>query len=107
MDKMRRYAVKRSLSLNTAVSTTPEIDYEHFSGGTIYIPDGSSITTLTWHVAPEKGGTYLAAQDSSGDAVTQTVAADEAHPIPEALFGARAIKAVVNAAGDVEVSLKG
>lgn len=104
---IRRESSKNSFSLNTAVGTTQEIPYLYYAGGMIFVPTGSSITSLTWHVAPEAGGTYLPAQDSDGAAVTQTVAAAKAYPIPEALFGAPYIKAVVDAAGSVTISFKG
>lgn len=95
-----------SVQLTNAIGTTEEIGYELYGGGTVHVPNGSSVTSLTWWSASERGGTYEAAYDKDGNAVTQTVAADQAHPIPIALFGAAAIKAVANASGSVEVSLK-
>lgn len=103
LDRITR---RQSVSLNTAIGTTEEIQYESYGGGTVHVPAGSSVTTLTWWSAPKPGDTYEPAYDKDGAAVTQTVAADQAHPIPLALFGAGAIKAVSNAAGDVQVSRK-
>lgn len=116
----RRVDCILGLSLNTAIGTTPEIPFEAFSGGTIHIPTGSSITTLTWYTAPFQTGrpqnapglsasqtqTFQPAKDSSGTAVTQTVTAANSFPIPTALFGAGSLKCVVNAAGTVDICLK-
>lgn len=91
---------------NSALASSTEIDITSYSSGSVFVPSGSSLTTLTWYAAEKCGGTYHAAYDSAGSAVTQTVAADRAYPIPAALFGASAIKAIGNAAGTVIVSLK-
>jgi hypothetical protein len=96
----------RTLSLTTSLATTPVIGYENWAGGSIVIPNGSSITTLTWYGAPTADGTFVAAQDSTGAAVTQTVAAAKAYPIPDALFGYAALKVVADAAGTVIACLK-
>ena len=94
-----------SVAVGTSVANSDEISYGEFSCGEVHIPAGSSITTLTWHVAQEAGGTYLPAQDATG-AVAQTVAHTKSFPIPEALKGARFLKAVGNAAGEIGVCLK-
>jgi len=94
-----------TVAVGTAVANSGEIGYGEFSAGEVFIPDGSSITTLTWHVAQTAGGTYLAAYNASG-AIAQTVAANRAYPIPTDLAGARFLKATGNAAGTIGVSLK-
>lgn len=101
-----RITKRMTVSVTTDIATTEEIPYGIYGGGSIHIPDGSSITSITWSSAPEKGDTYEAAYDKDGLAVTQTVAANGAYPIPLALFGAGAIKAVGNAAGTIYVSRK-
>ena len=93
------------LVLTASAGTTPEIDYRDVQGGFLYVPDGSSVTTLTWHAAPALGKTYEPAYDESG-ALTTTVAANRAIRIPLALAHAGAIKAVSNAAGTIQISLK-
>ncbi len=104
IDRLSRAVL--TVSLNTAEGTTEEIPYEAYAGGMVFIPSGSSITTLTWWAAPKRGGTFLAAKDEDAAAVTQTVAASDAIEIPKALYGAGAIKAVTNASGNVEISFK-
>lgn len=104
----------QSLALKTD-STSPPIDFEDFSGGQIHIPSGSSITTLTWFTAPAavdavsaetKPGTFVAAQDSAGAAVTQTVSAAKSYPLPTVLFGAAYLQCRVNTNGSVDLTLK-
>lgn len=94
-------------TLDSVVGDTPEIDWQGVKSATIYIPTGSTITTLTYHAAPKKGGTYLPLQTSAGVAVTQTVAADKAYDMPASLAGCGAIKIVSNANGAVSISMKG
>jgi hypothetical protein len=96
-----------NVALTNSATTTEEIRLGNYSGGFVFIPAGSSVTTLTWWVAEKAGGTYFAAYDEDNAAITQTVAASRATAIPAALFGAIAIKAVSNAAGTMAVSLKG
>jgi hypothetical protein len=111
---MSHFSTKQVVGINTAIGTTEEISYGEFDCGTIHVPNGSTITTLTWWSSPELGGTYEAALKAVDVALSpitylatvQTVAADGAYPIPESLKGSVGIKAVANAAGDVEVSLK-
>jgi hypothetical protein len=85
-----------------------EILYSEYTSGQVHLVNGSLITELTWYSAPEAGGTYEPAYDYDGNAITQTVAANQAHPIPLALIGCIAIKAVTSAgtAGTIDVSLK-
>lgn len=111
------YAYTASYALNTAEGTTPEIDYSGVESAMIFIPAGSSITSIAFYAAPKIGGTYLPVYQfdyllATGTgtytegAVTigGTVTAGRAYPVPACLRGAGAIKAVVNAAGSVNIS---
>lgn len=100
------YQVHAEYSLNTAESTTPEILYGDFEYGIIFIPSGSPITSLTFYAAPESGGDFLPLYDVTNAAVTMTVAAGRAYPIPAECIAAKAIKIVSDAAGDVEMSFR-
>lgn len=105
---MARHSYSNTYALDTTVGATAKIDISEFASGEIFIPTGSAITSLTWWAADDMdAGTYLPAQDAAAAAVTQTVAATKAYPIPAILFGARALKCVVNAAGSVIINLKG
>ena len=95
-----------SVVVATTVGSSDAIAVGDFETGMVYIPAGSSLTTLTWHASTEINGTYLAAEDATSTAITQTVAAGQAHPIPAALSGARFLKITGNAAGVVGVTLK-
>lgn len=95
------------LTLGTAVATTPEIDMRQSAGGTIQIPVGSSITSLTYYAAAEPGAVYSALYTDAVAAVTQTVAADRVVDMPAAVAAVGALKIVVNVAGAVKVTLKG
>lgn len=92
---------------DSSIADSQEIPFGPYSSGIVYIPSGSSLTSLTWYVAEKAGGTYLAAHDEDGTPVTQTVAASEAHAIPSALFPARGLKALGDATGSFAISLKG
>lgn len=104
MSSAIRACVGDSVALLTT-SSSPRIDISKYAWGEIYIPNGSAITTLTYYTA-YPNGTYFAAYDSAGAAVTQTVAADRSYPIPAAMFGASLIQIRANAAGTVHITLK-
>lgn len=100
----KRFSEFRSVTLATD-ATSPEIDISDYATGEIAIPNGSTITTLTYyHAMPS--GTYFASQDASGSAVTQTVAADKCYPIPSTVMGGARIQIRANAAGAVKINLK-
>ncbi len=101
-----RRTVGETVALTDSAATTPAIDIDKYASGEVYIPTGSPITTLTFHVTNISSGTYLPAYDAAGNAVTQTVQAARAYPIPSTVFGASSMKIVVNAAGSIRYSLK-
>lgn len=104
------------LTLTNSETTTPDLNKTGYAFGEIYIPSGSSITTLTYYSTPrpetEPGppaysDEWMPCQDSSGVAVTQTVAASKCYPLPVAIAGAGMIRIKANAAGVVYVTLTG
>lgn len=101
---MRRYTTEETVALQTD-ATSPEIDISHAASGEISIPHSATYVTLTYYIAAPSGTLY-AAQDTSGSAVTQTVAADKSYPMPSVLFGAGKIQIRANAAGNIIVNLK-
>lgn len=105
---MNRLAVRLpSVAVATDEADSDEILFEEFAGGFVYVPAGSSLTTLTWYTAPNSGGTYLAANTEDPAAVAQTVAAGNAYAMPSALYGAFCLKIKGNVAGTVDLVLKG
>lgn len=100
-----------SLHVNTALADTTALSMAGYAGGRVYIPAGSSVTSLTFYDAPYAEGTFVASYD---DTTTTPVAialtglsAEKSYPIPAKMFGAGAIKMVSNADGVVDVCLKG
>lgn len=105
MGSISRYTERlAAVTIGTSIGTTTEINCESFTAGMIFVPAGSSITTLTFFVAPVKAGNYHALYDHNTVAVVLTVAAGRAYPFPVATFGARALKLVGNVAGTVDIT---
>lgn len=115
--EINRESFDVKVTLTASATTTPAIPFQKAIAGTIHIPTGSSITSLTWHTGytappvastPEAATVFVAAYDSAATpaAVTQTVAAARSYPIPTALAGARWLKCVANAGGDVYITWK-
>lgn len=113
--EIARETFDTAVVLTTSSSTTPTISFQRSVAGMVHIPSGSSITTLTWYsgytapatsAAAESATVFVAAQDSSGTAVTQTVAAAKSYPIPIALAGSRYLRVTGDAAGTVYITWK-
>lgn len=104
----RMFRPREDVAIETG-ATTAAIDMRDSAGGTIDIPTtaGASITTLTYWQSHKKDGTFTPLYDKNGNAVAQTVAHTQSHPIHEAAFGCGFIKLYGNAAGVINVSLKG
>ncbi|HEV3417598.1 MAG TPA: hypothetical protein VG056_12315 [Pirellulales bacterium] len=103
----RHHSQLAGIALTNSVATTAEIDLTAVASGCVLVPAGSTLTTLTYYGARQPGSTYVAIQDSSGNPVTQTVAAGKGYPLPAACADYGALKLVANTAGAVDVSLKG
>ena len=117
MSDITRFTWDTAVALTTSSATTPTISYEKANSGTIHIPTGSTITTLTWYsgytapatsTAAESATVFVAAYDSAGTpaAVTQTVSAAKSYPIPAALAGCRFLRVTGDAAGTVYFTWK-
>lgn len=107
---MTRFTTRvMSLDVATSAGSCDVLPFGGYASGRIYVPAGSSLTTLTFYDAPYAEGTFVASYDDAGTpaAITLTVSAGKSYPIPAKLYGAGAIKIVGNAAGTVDVSLKG
>lgn len=95
----------QTVTVDTVLADSEEVDMAGVTGGFIYVPAGSSITTLTFYAAKELGGTYLAAYNTTG-AVTLTVAASRSIAIPSDMLGCAAMKMTGNADGTVDVTFQ-
>ena len=91
-----------SASCNTAATTTARMDITGYAIGGVRVPNGSSITSITWYAAANTSDTAVALKDEDGVAVTQTVAADEYHALPSALAGCKLVLPVTDAAGTLQ-----
>lgn len=105
-----KYSVSiETVDVATSVPGSDAIHYGDFESGMVHIPDGSSLTSLTWYVSSSENGTYLPAVNTieMGSGPTSHVVSDgNAYPIPNNLRGARFLKIVGDAAGVVGVTLK-
>lgn len=104
------------LAVNTALNTTKSFLFDAYSGGMIFVPVGSTITTLTFYcsqaydsipfTALPLQGPSLDYAIAAGSPMVITVAAGKAYPIPQACFGAGTIAIVGNHAGNIDLLLK-
>lgn len=91
-----------TVTVDQTLADSSSIDYRRHGSGTFTVPNGSTITTLTWYSSHEDvDASFMAAYTEANAAVTQTVAADRRYPIPAALAGAYYIRATGNADGTI------
>jgi len=99
----------RATHLNVSVTddeaTTGRITFAGYAGGHVAVPDGSSISELTYWGATSPSGTLRPLFDKDGAAVVQTVTVPGQIQMPDAIFGAFEIALVGDAPGSVEVHL--
>lgn len=97
------------VSVTDSIATCDEIPFGNYSSGIVMVPTtaGASVTSLTYYVCEKSGGTFLPLSDQDGVAVTQTVSHTKAYEMPSALFGARFVKILANAAGTLILTVKG
>lgn len=94
---------------DTSVADSTEIDISEFAGGGFVMPDTTSATAIAFHVSTRIGGEYEPLYDRDNAAVSQTVAASRAYPLPDELYGFGAFKMVASGGdeADIRLSLKG
>jgi hypothetical protein len=100
---MSYYANSLTVAITDSAATTDEVEYGELYYAMVFVPSGSSITSLTFSASHERGGTYCAAYSGS-TAVSLTVAAGRCYVLPATLAGARFIKMVGNTSGTVYLS---
>ena len=79
MDEIERHVVTLTKALNTATGTTTYISMGGFAHGSVIVPTGLSMVTLTFYAAE----------------------------LPNGLFGVRHMKITADVAGTVYIILKG
>lgn len=91
------------------------IGFKDHAGGGIIMPATWTAASLGFQVSAAPGGTFVALYDAAGDLVELTVAASQAFPLPDELFGFAYFKLWSQTAGvdvnqaadrEIRVSLK-
>lgn len=111
---MNRYSLKqKNVTVNhVAIADSAEVVMSELAHGRIFVPSGSSITSLTFYEAlpntPDQAEEtdWYACHDENYDALVKTVAAGKSYPIPWALSGSSRFKMLGDAAGVVHVLIK-
>lgn len=85
-----------SVSLTASASTTGRIDMQRYAGGGVIVTALATGVTINWRVAMSLTGTSYVLK-SSNTAVTDTIALNDALPIPDAAFGFPYVVPVLNA----------
>jgi hypothetical protein len=93
--KLNRKSHYQEATIAVGGTASSVVTLDGFAMGMIHMPSTLEGTALTFTVAPTYGGTYVAPEDSSGNAIAVTVEASKAYAIPEALFGAPFLKLVM------------
>ena len=111
----RRSTLYEDAVAATSAASSTEVEYHNFAGGHFRLNSGS-LATMSFYAAEKSAGdiegtgvagTYSEVYDVDNNAVTVTVTSDKWHPIPDDLFGLPWIKFVGDAAGVIDVTLKG
>ena len=75
-----------SVTVAAAAADSDVIDNREFASGSIEVPAGSSLTTITFYAALSEGGTMYAVYDADHVAVTLTVAASQVCVLPDEIY---------------------
>ena len=87
-----------NVNITTSIGTTAAIDMRGSAALAIHIPSGSSCTTLSFYGRVSGSADYVPIRDTTGTAVTQTVAADSVCVIKDEVYPFAYVKFVGNAA---------
>lgn len=102
----RNNLVLAGVHVDSVAADAQAVGFTEWAGGMVFVPAGSSITSIAWYAAESPSGTFTPVYDA-GAALTTAVAGGQCAAIPTALFGAGAFKMVGDADGTVSVLLKG
>lgn len=105
--QLQRNVTTATLTIATAstgVGSTA-IPFSNAAGGTVHQASGGSITTLTW-MSSDDGITFYPLADGAGAAITTTIAAPGAAPIPVQCYGSAFIKAYGDQTGTIKATIK-
>lgn len=86
------------------VLTSQSMMMQRLAGGLVFCVSASATPiTLQWWARFEGSTTFFRLHDKDNNPITTIVQADRCYPIPDELFGAVAIEAVANGAGQSAV----
>lgn len=99
-----------ALAITTDRTTTAVLPYSGVCHAMVYVPNGSSITTLTFYPIFVVSGSDVipsnAAKDETNTAISLTVSANTATQMPLSLSAAKRLAIVGNASGTIYVQAK-
>lgn len=92
--QIARQTARAEVVVGTSVGNAGALDVRAASGLQMLVPDGTTGQAVAVHVSDEINGDYYPLKDSAGDAVSITVAENEAHDLPEAVYASHFVKFV-------------
>ena len=93
-----------SITVSDDKDNSDAIVFSGFTKGVVLVPNGSSITSLTYWISSTEDGTYTQLYNA-GSAISTTVAADRTYALASAIEGAAFLKLQGDAAGTVDLHL--
>ena len=111
---LRNTSVLGAASLTASITTTQKIDNHLTAGGSISLPTGTNITTLTFWGCKTEGGTYLPLNEQATGSqnprtyvpLVMTVSGPNTYPLPDECFGQYAFAIVTDQPGTADITLK-
>lgn len=100
------YSFNAEFDITNSAATTAEIPLAGVEYAMVFVPAGSSLTSLAVYCSDEPGGTFHPLYTSAGSAVTLTVAHTRCYRLPDDAIGCRALKLVGNASETVRISFR-
>ena len=86
-----------SVSFTASVNTTGGFGFQTYAGGMILVDSATAGSTLTFYTkTSESSPTSYQVHDSSGTAVSISITAGRAIPLPDELFGAAYVMCVTS-----------
>jgi hypothetical protein len=111
MPKIERTGDAQKIRITNSISTTAVIAFKDDGSLMIHTPSTWTSADLTFYSKNPVDGVYNIIKNANGDALTITVAANEAREAPTALFPAHEVKIVAssgtNNSVDVGITTKG
>lgn len=102
---MERKVFSTEVALTDTLGTTQVIDKRTFVGGTIFLPTGSSSTSLAFYGAATEDGEFVALYDNTPSAATLTVSDGNGYEMPDCIATVPFIKIVSDASETLPISL--